>query len=223
MENLDFIRWFGHASFMLTDTISRKTVAYVDPFDLEQENFEKADIIFITHAHYDHCSPNDVTKILKNDSMVIATADVLEKIHVPKIHHFPVVPHNSYIVKELSFSTIPAYNIQQERLSFHPRENNWIGYVLSINNKKLYHAGDTDFIPEMVDLKAQNIDIAFLPMGATYTMDAHEAAEAANAIAAKITIPMHYKRLLGEKSKEAEEILKKEVTNSKVVILEEVR
>lgn len=223
MENFEFITWFGHASFMFTDTTSGTTIAYVDPFDLKQENLEKADIIFITHAHYDHSSSNDVTKILKNDSMVVAASDVLEKVHVPKIHHFPVVPNNSYAVKEMSFSTVPAYNIQQERLSYHPRENNWVGYVLLINNKKNYHAGDTDFIPEMNSLKTLNLDIAMLPIGGTYTMDAHEAAEAANAISAKITIPMHYKRLLGDKSKEAEETFKKEVTNSEVMFLEEKR
>jgi L-ascorbate metabolism protein UlaG (beta-lactamase superfamily) len=98
-----------------------------------------------------------------------------------------------------------------------------VGYIFKLNGKKIYHAGDTDFIQEMKLLKDDNLDVAMLPIGGTYTMEVDEAARAANVICAKITIPMHYRRLLGEKSDEAEEKFKKIVTNSKVIILEELK
>lgn len=216
MENMDNIKWFGHASFSFTDEQGNK-VYYIDPFDLKGD-FEPADLIFITHAHYDHCSFEDVKKILKDDSVIIAPPDCLKKIDVPN-QKTPVEPNGSYDVKGFKFWTFPAYNIDK---NFHPKEKNWVGYFFNINGKKIYHAGDTDFIPEMEGLKKWNIDIAILPIGGTYTMDVDEAIKAANAIGAKITIPMHYRRLLGEKYKEAEEKLKAGVTNSKVMILSEV-
>lgn len=213
MENLE---WFGHASFQFTDQNGNK-IYYVDPFDLKSKELEPADLIFITHAHYDHCSFDDVKKILKDDSIIVAPPDCLEKIGVQNQKQ-PVEPNKSYEVKGFKFSTIPAYNIDK---NYHPKENNWVGYIFEFNGKKIYHAGDTDFIPEMNNLKNLNLDLAMLPIGGTYTMDVDEAIEAANAIGAKTTIPMHYKRLLGELYKEAEEKFKTGVTNSKVLILEE--
>ncbi len=215
---MDDIKWFGHASFRFTDQNGNK-IYYVDPFDLKSEEFEPADLIFITHAHSDHCSFEDIKKILKDDSVVIAPPDCLEKIDV-KNQKVNVEPNQSYEVKGFKFWTFPAYNINKP---FHPKENNWVGYFFNINGTKIYHAGDTDFIPEMEGLKKWNIDIAMLPMGGTYTMDVNEAIKAANIIGAKITIPMHYKRLLGENYKTAEEKLKQGVTNSKVVILDELK
>lgn len=214
MEN---IKWFGHASFQFTDKNGNK-IYYVDPFDLKGEKFEPADLIFITHAHQDHCSFDDVKKILKTDSVLIAPPDCLSLIDVQN-EKFPVKPNKEYDVKGFKFWTFPAYNIDK---NFHPKENNWVGYFFDINGKKIYHAGDTDFIPEMEGLKKWNIDVAMLPIGGTYTMDVDDAIKAANVIGAKVTIPMHYKRLLGEKHKEAEEKLKAGVTNSKVIILEEL-
>ena len=183
---------------------------------------EKADLIFITHAHYDHLSEGDINHILKPDTTVIATPDSLVTLKIPNEQKFPVEPNKEYEVKGTKFETIPAYNINPERLNAHPKRNNWVGYILFVNNQKIYHAGDTDFIPEMQNLASKNLDIAILPMGGKYTMEVEEMIEAANAIKAKITIPMHYRRLLGGKYKEAEEKLKAGVTNSKVVILEEI-
>ncbi|MCL6096923.1 MAG: MBL fold metallo-hydrolase [Patescibacteria group bacterium] len=218
MEN---ISWFGHASFSFVDKNGNR-VYYVDPFDLKIKNLEEADIIFITHAHYDHLSQTDIQKILKDSTVVVATADALEKIEIDNERKIAVSPNKSYEAKGFKFSTIPAYNNKPERLNFHPKSNNWVGFVFNLNDKKLYHAGDTDFIEEMKVLKDLNLDVAMLPMGGTYTMDVIEAAAAANAISAKITIPMHYKNLLREKSEDAEEKFKNLVTNSKVVILEEL-
>lgn len=221
---MEDIKWFGHASFQFTDQKGNK-IYYVDPFDLpagkaslKVSELELADLIFITHAHYDHCSFKDVKKILKESSTLIAPPDCLAMMDVPNQKN-PVEPNKNYEIKGFKFWTFPAYNTNK---SFHPKENNWVGYFFNINDKKIYHAGDTDFIPEMNGLKKWNIDIALLPIGGTYTMNVDEAIQAANAIAAKITIPMHYKSLLGESSKDAEEKFKAGVTNSKVVILSEV-
>src|SRR3989344_1816653 len=218
MEN---INWLGHASFFFNDKNLNK-IYFVDPFELKNKNLEPADIILITHAHYDHFSKADIQKILKEDTIVVAPPDILEKIKISPDRKISVSPNQKYNVKKFSFSTIPAYNNVSERLAFHPKANNWVGYIFEINSQKIYHAGDTDFIEEMKSLDKLGIDVALLPIGGTYTMDVNQAVEAANAIGAKITIPMHYKNLLGEKYKNAEEEFKKLVINSKVIILEEL-
>ena len=218
MEN---INWLGHASFFFTDTNGNK-IYFVDPFQLNNRAKERADIIFITHAHSDHFSPSDIEQIIKNDTVIIAPPDILEKIDIETSRKIKVEPNKKYSVKGFSFSTIPAYNNNPEKLSFHPKSNNWVGYIFNLNGQKVYHAGDTDFIEEMKSLKQLSLDVAMLPIGGTYTMDAAEAASAANAISAKITIPMHYKNLVGENYKKVEEEFKNLVTNSKVVILQEL-
>lgn len=217
MEN---ITWFGHASFSFTDRKNGLRIYYIDPFHLPKKELEKADIIFVTHAHPDHLSPLDISMLLKEDTVVVATEDSLETLVISQ-EKFPVLPHNEYEARGFKFRTIPAYNIDSTRP--HKKDFNWVGYIFEINGMKIYHAGDTDYIPEMDNLKKENLDIAFLPMGGTYVMTPEEAVKAANAIGAKITIPMHYKGLLKEKTQEGEEIFKKGVTNSKVVILEELR
>jgi L-ascorbate metabolism protein UlaG (beta-lactamase superfamily) len=222
MEELKHIVWFGHAGFMLTDTNGNR-IYYIDPFQLPKKPLEKADMLFITHAHPDHLSPHDLKPLLQEDTSVIAPIDCIESLHLTDNQQYPVMPHEEHIVKGVEFITLPAYNTHKDRLSFHPKSKNWVGYVLTLNGKKIYHAGDTDFIPEMETLHALHIDIALLPIGGTYTMDVEQAAHAANTIGAKMTIPMHYKMLLEEKTKEAEETFQNLVTNSKVVFLEEVK
>ena len=217
---MEDIIWLGHASFFFEDKKGNK-IYFVDPFELGGRKLEKADLIFITHAHYDHFSPKDIAKIIKDDTVLIAPSDILSRISIPADRKVEVKPNQSYEVKGFRFSTVPAYNIKPERLNFHPKANNWVGYIFELNDKKVYHAGDTDSIPEMNNLKSLNLDVALLPMGGTYTMDAQEAAQAANAIGAKITIPMHYKMIVGNKASEVEEKFKSLVTTSKVLILTE--
>jgi len=219
MEN---INWFGHASFFFNDKNGNK-IYFVDPFQLRNRAKEKGDIIFITHAHPDHFSGNDIDEIIKDDTVIIAPPDILEKIDIENDRKITVEPNKDYEVKDFKFSTIPAYNNHPQRLAFHPKANNWVGYIFELNGMKVYHAGDSDFIDEMKDLKNLNLDIAMLPIGGTYTMHADEAADAANAISAKITIPMHYKVMNEGNYNEVEETFKKLVTNSKVVILEELK
>lgn len=220
---MDFVKWFGHASFSFTDKQSGNRVYYVDPYELSGRDLEPADLVFITHAHYDHFSPSDLDEVMHEETIAIAPPEILLQIQRNDSLKQGVMPNNSYEVNGFKFSTVPAYNVKQERLTYHPRENNWVGYIFEINGQKVYHAGDTDFIPEMKSLAQQNLDFALLPIGGKFTMDVEEAIGAANAIGAKTTTPMHYKNLLGANFKEAEEKFKSGVTNSKVVILEEVK
>ncbi|HVZ67282.1 MAG TPA: MBL fold metallo-hydrolase [Patescibacteria group bacterium] len=219
MEN---IRWFGHASFAITDKVSGNKVYFIDPYQMPDLGPEKADIIFITHAHPDHLSLGDIDNLLKPDTTVVATSDSLNTLKISDSQKFHVTPNQEYEIKGLKFETVPAYNTHAERLSFHPESNHWVGYILHVNGQKIYHAGDTDFIPEMKKFAEKNLDIAMLPMGGGYTMGVEEAIEAANAIAAKVTIPMHYRRNIGPDYPKHEEKLKAGVKNSKVEILEEV-
>lgn len=219
---MDSISWLGHASFFFTDTNGNK-IYFVDPFQLNNRAKEKADIIFVTHAHSDHFSPSDIEQIIKDDTVIVAPPDILEKIDIPNERKISVEPSQDYDIKSFKFSTIPAYNNHAEKLTFHPKGNNWVGYIFNLNGKKVYHAGDTDFIDEMKDLASLHLDIVMLPIGGTYTMDVKEAAKAANAICAKITIPMHYKNLVGENYKNVEEEFKNLVINSKVLIMEELK
>jgi len=193
------IEWLGHASFKISNDLK----IYIDPFDLKEG--EKADLIFVTHEHYDHCSVADIKKLVKEDTIVVIPEDCIAKLRDFKT--FPVLPSKSYEVKRIKFKTIPAYNLNK---AFHTRASNWVGYVIEVEGAKIYHAGDTDFVPEMKELK--EIDIALVPVGGTYTMDAEEAAKAVNSFKPKIAIPMHYGKIVGsEKDAETFKNLVKEV------------
>ncbi|HYM65026.1 MAG TPA: MBL fold metallo-hydrolase [Candidatus Sulfotelmatobacter sp.] len=217
---MEYINWLGNSGFSFHDNMGNN-IYFIDPLEINQKIKDKADLIFITHAHSDHFSPKDIDKILKTESVIVAPPDILEKIDKKNVK-ISVEPNKEYEAKGFKFWTFPAYNTHPNRLKFHPKVNNWVGYFFNINGKKIYHAGDTDFIPEMEVLAKWKIDIAMLPIGGTYTMDALEAAKAANAIGAKITIPMHYKMQAREKADQFLEEFKKMVINSKVLILEEL-
>jgi len=214
---LDSLSWFGHASFSIENKIGKKFY-FVDPFDLKRLPDEKADAIFITHAHYDHWSPTDIRKLIKPDTVVVAT-NGCENLNLPSNAFMIVGPNRIITVAGIRIKTIPAYNVKPDRITFHPKENNWVGYIFEVGESRIYHAGDTDFIPEMRNLT--DIDVAMLPIGGTYTMDVKEAIQAANTIKAEVTIPMHYRRLLGDKAKAAEEEFKSGV-KGKVVVMKEL-
>jgi L-ascorbate metabolism protein UlaG (beta-lactamase superfamily) len=216
------ITWFGHASFSFVDSNGNR-IYYVDPFDLKPTELEKADLVFITHAHPDHFSPNDLLKILKEDTVIIAPPDILAQIDRNETLKLKVEPNQNYEIKGFKFQTVPAYNNHPDKLNFHPKSSNWVGYIFALNGKKIYHAGDTDFIDEMKSLRDLHLDVAMLPIGGHFTMDAEEAAVAANAIAARITIPMHYRRINADNYQEIEAKFKQLVTASEVIILEELR
>ena len=214
---LDNLTWFGHSSFMVKDGKTGNNFYFIDPFDLKQTPKDKADAVFITHAHFDHFSPADLRRIIHERTAVYGVRGC-EGSGLPAGQMTIVEPNKMFIAAGIRVKTIPAYNIKPERTSFHPKENKWVGYIFEFNGGMVYHAGDTDFIPEMKELK--DIDVAMLPIGGSYTMDVKEAIEAANTINAKVTIPMHYKRILGTNARKAEEEFKSGV-KGKVVVMKE--
>ncbi len=197
------INWIGHASFLLK--INGKNV-YIDPFRLEKVR-EHADLILITHPHFDHMNLDDIKKIADDKTEIFVPKDSVDKIPIGSVKG--VEPNKRYKAQGVEFRTIPAYNVVKDRLDKHPKGYGWVGYIVNVNGKWLYHAGDTDFIDEMKGLK---VDMALLPMSGTYTMDVNQAIEAAHAIIAEQYIPMHYKMVLGkEGSKKAEELFREKV------------
>ena len=179
---LENIKWLGHASFKITEG---KTI-YIDPWNLRKK--DEADIILVTHPHYDHLSVGDISKIQTEETVIVTTADGAEKL---KGNIKRVKPGDLLTVKEVKIEVVPAYNIGK---NFHPKENGWVGFIIEVGGKRIYHSGDTDFIPEMEKIK---VDVALLPIGGTYTMSAEEAVKAAKAINPKVAIPMHYGDIVG--------------------------
>jgi L-ascorbate metabolism protein UlaG (beta-lactamase superfamily) len=215
MELKDMLFWIGHASFYIK--AEGKTV-FVDPFNVSEAVRERADLVLITHAHFDHCSRKDIDRVSKAGTKVIAAPGCLD----PKEYGGVTIAKPGFRerVEGIGIEAVPAYNVKRERLQSHPRANEWVGYVISIGNMRIYHAGDTDFIPEMKSLG--DIDAALLPAGGTFTMDVSEAIEAAKAIAPRFFVPMHYKNLLGQDgSMAAEERMVKSVKGA--MIMKEVQ
>lgn len=185
------IEWLGHS----TIKILGDKVIYIDPYNIKEE-FNDADIIFITHNHYDHFSIEDIKKCINKNSKIVVTEDLCEdalQLGFEKKNIISVLPNNTYEIENLSFSTLPAYNIDKK---YHPKENNWVGYIIKVNNIKYYIAGDTDITDEARKVKC---NIAFLPVGGTFTTDYKEAAMLANIIEPEIAVPIHYGTLVGTK------------------------
>lgn len=169
-------------------------IIYLDPFQIEPK--EQADIILITHEHYDHLSLKDIEKLLKQGTAIVTIPEcqsTLSRI-AEKISSVVLIePFQKKEVQGVQIETIPAYNINKFRapnMPFHPKQDGRVGYIITVNGKRIYHAGDTDCIPEMRQLK--NIDIALLPVSGTYVMTPEEAARAVKIIKPRIAIPMHY-------------------------------
>lgn len=167
-----------------------KTI-YFDPYKIE-ENKNDADIIFITHDHYDHMDPDSINKIKNSNTIVISPKsmeDTISKIVFK--NYIYLEPYNEINIDGLDIKTIPAYNISKP---FHPRKNNWLGYIVTYNNITYYVAGDTDSTPETKEVKC---DIAFVPIGGHFTMDPVEASELIKIIKPKVAIPTHYGSIVG--------------------------
>ena len=192
--------------------IEEGKIIYIDPFKVDKD-YNDADYVFCTHTHYDHFSPEDIEKVRKEDTKLIITKDIEDKAKefFKEENVFVVEPENEYQVGNLKFLTTYAYNVNK---AFHPKENKWVGYIIEINHKKYYIAGDTDNIKEIQDIKC---DIAFIPIGGTYTMDYEEAAQLANQIDAKQIIPTHYGSIVGDKTDAIK--FKELVQNKEVKIL----
>ena len=194
---LDNIQVLYHSSIK----INREKVIYIDPFKIDND-YHDADIVFITHSHFDHYSEEDIDRIIKEETKLIVTED-LEKKALEKVKKENVIcvePEKNYFVNGINFETIPAYNTNKQ---FHPKSNNWVGYVIELNGVKYYFAGDTDITEENKKVKC---DVAFVPVGGTYTMTAKEAAELVNIIKPKIAVPIHYGSVVGT-TKDAEDFV----------------
>ncbi len=220
------IKWLGHDGFLIkVDEGEENSInIYIDPYQIKEnsENSKKADLILLTHGHYDHCSVGDLRKIVRTGTKIIATADCQSKImrfSVP-IKIDIIEPKQERNLGMIQISTIPAYNIDK---NFHPKEENWIGYIIKIGNIIIYHSGDTDLIPEMKNLTGYNQPgkkfIALLPVGGRFTMSVEEAVEAAKIIKPTLAIPMHYGSIVGseEDAKEFCELCEEEGIKTKIL------
>jgi len=182
---LQSVRWLGHSGFLLLG----KRLAYIDPYKLDFP--EVGDIILITHEHSDHCSPDDVKWLRKGETVIVVPASCASKF---KGDVRTVKAGDSLAHRGLKVEVVPAYNIGKE---FHPKEAGGVGYIVTTGEgMRVYHAGDTDLIPEMENITA---DVALLPVGGKYTMDAEQAARAANLIRPKLAIPMHWGTHVGSR------------------------
>lgn len=185
---LDRLLWLGHDAFLVDDA----PVIYVDPFRLE-DGSPGADLILITHGHFDHCSPVDIEKIATDDTLVVAPPDCAASVRELGGRHRLVQAGTRLELLGVEIEVVPAYT---RRSRLHGRANGWVGYVISSGDERWYHAGDTDYIVEMRDIQA---DVACVPVSGRTVMNPAEAAAAAGCIDAGITLPMHYGSFMGSR------------------------
>jgi len=208
------IFWLKHATFKIK-TESGKII-YLDPFNVPKGE-EKADIIISSHDHTDHFNEESINNIFKDSTLVLGPISISEALNKYKGKGLNL--YEPFEVDDIQIEFIPAYNVKRKRESgepFHPKERNWAGTILEIEGKKIYHAGDTERIPEMKELASRNIDVAMLPCGGMYTMDFEESTDVAVDIKAKIVIPMHN---WDKKMQEYKNILTRKDSQIKVEIL----
>ena len=185
------IEHLGHASFRLSDG---KSVVYVDPYEIKGKPGD-ATAVLVTHEHFDHCSAEDVAKVAGTETVVLAPADCRSKLDGIGKEFVAVERGGEYDAGGVPVRAVAAYNINKQ---FHPKAAGGVGYVITLGGETVYHAGDTDVIPEMEDLApGTQIDVALLPVGGTYTMTAEEAAEAYRKLGAKRAVPMHFGSVAG--------------------------
>jgi L-ascorbate metabolism protein UlaG (beta-lactamase superfamily) len=182
-EVIENIKWLGHDGVLIKGD---DMVIVIDPFEIE--DCEPADLVLISHEHYDHCSPEDVKKIQKDATVIVTEKDSAKKL----TGNIEVVkPGDKVTAAGILVEAVPAYNTNK---SFHPKSNGWLGFVVTVDGVRIYHAGDTDLIPEMDSLE---VDVALLPVSGTYVMTAEEAVEAAKRIGPKVAMPIHYGAIVG--------------------------
>lgn len=173
-----------HASIKL----SGEKIIYFDPYKIDN-NYNDADYIFITHDHYDHYDKESILKVRKESTKII-----VPKCLENEFNDLVVEPNKEYQIDDIKFQTIAAYNINKE---FHPKDKEYLGYNLLIENEYYYIMGDTDRTQEADNVKT---DICFVPIGGVYTMDVYEAIDYINYLKPKKAIPIHYGLIVGDKS-----------------------
>jgi L-ascorbate metabolism protein UlaG (beta-lactamase superfamily) len=187
---LDHVTWFRQAALRWVD--DERTI-YIDPWGTPGDA-PPADVILITHAHQDHFRPEEIARLSTSSTKLVAPHDVAAELRGDVT---PVAPGESHEVGGLRFATVPAYNTREEALDFHPKAKRWVGYVLELGGITYYHAGDTDHAPELSDVRS---DVALLPIGGHYTMNAVEAGGLARAMAPRMAVPMHFGFVVGSPS-----------------------
>lgn len=187
---LDAFTWYRQSALLWRGNRN----VYIDPWGIT-EGEPQGDVVFITHAHFDHFSEADLAKVVRDGTIVLAPHDVASQIRAGDVR--AVKPGETLEAAGIPVKVVPAYNSAPDRKDFHPRDNNWVGYLLTLGNTRTYLAGDTDHIPEMSEIKA---DVAFVPIGGTYTMDVEEAARAVKQISPTIAVPYHFGFVVGSPS-----------------------
>jgi L-ascorbate metabolism protein UlaG (beta-lactamase superfamily) len=203
------LHWLGHAGFRIQ---TRRATIYIDPYRAPEG--PPADVILITHDHFDHFSRDDVRRFAAEGTRVVAPATVTEQLRGATVS---IAPGESVELDLLEVTAVAAYNTNKLDSGgdpFHPREAGWVGYVLNMEGKTVYHSGDTDVIPEMD--QAAGADVALLPVSGTYVMSAAEAAEAARRIDPGLAIPMHWGAVIGSRA-DAEEFQAKAPVEVKIL------
>lgn len=179
------IEWLGHDSFRLTG----EKVVYIDPYEIQ--GGPTADIILITHDHFDHFVPADIAKVKGPNTVVVVPEQLAGKVQ----GKVKVVKRGDKLTVEgIPIEVVPAYNVKEERQKFHPNQYGGVGYIVTLSGKRIYHCGDTDKIPEMANIKC---DIMLVPVSGIYVMTADEAADAVNTIRPALAIPMHWDSICG--------------------------
>ena len=211
IEGVEIV-WLKHDAFLLK---GEGVVVAIDPYELRSVP-EKADLVLVTHDHFDHCDPNSVRLVAKPDAVIVAPQNAASKLG----KNVRVVKVGDVLTeKGVTIKVVPAYNVRPERQRFHPKNYGGVGYLITLAGKTIYHPGDTDLIPEMDNLG--QVDIALLPVSGTYVMDAQEAAEAVKRIKPTHVIPMHYGSIVGSKA-DAEKFAQLVAGQTTVHILEPV-
>ncbi len=216
------LEFLGHSGFLITASGGKRIA--IDPYNVS-DKVEKVDLILVTHSHYDHCSIKDITHLARSGTIVVAPPDAQSKItHIEGVEMQVVEVGDEFAFGAIKIESLPAYNVEK---NFHPKSEGWLGYLVKIENVIIYHAGDSDKIPEMQKLsgygKHGNIFVALLPVSGTYVMTAEEAASVASLLNPTYAIPMHYGAGVAGAVQDAEKFVKLcDAVNVQAMVLEKV-
>lgn len=177
------ITWLGHASFRIDGA---QTTVYLDPWKLQSA--KPADLVCITHSHFDHLSVEDVAKIRTPNTVIVGPPDCAAEFGDA---FRKILPGEKLTVHDVVVEAVPAYNVDKD---FHPKKNNWVGFIITVDGVRIYHVGDSDAIPEMTYFQT---DVILIPVGGTYTMTVEQAANAVNTMKPKVAVPMHCGDIVG--------------------------